>query len=145
MFRSGAGAYIKAAGSLLAGNYEDALTAVVEGLEVTTTVAIENGVFLPVYVPSTKHIIFAGEPYQAAADRAHRNSGFWLMPNESRVFEVSALLPIWEIPKLGLNAVLNGGKFEAIVESRIDLAVTTIVRRTSVTGDVLESVRERIK
>ena len=143
-FNSDLGAIIEAASSLLSDNYARAITAVLDGVNISAAVEIRNRGIVPVYLPRTKYIIFLDDRSDSAVDRATTNPGTWLMPKESRLVVVSALIPTEEIPALALDAIVKGGKLEINIESRLDLAVTTLVRREVFRIDVLKPTRESI-
>ena len=130
---------------LLSGDVTESLSSVVDGLNIEQHVAVQNGSFIPVYLPSTRFIIFAGEEHGDVPERVQSNPSMWLAAHESRPISLRASIPIEEVPELAIDALINGGQLEFSIDARFKILGVGIHRRFVTNGSVTETVLERLR
>lgn len=141
-FKTDTSSLISGALGALKGDPGEALTSVINGLDVKAELQIENGGILPVYFPELRHVVFVGDPHEVPSDRVQKNPGLWLMPQQQKTVAVTALVPLEEIPELALSPIINGGDIELAIESELEVVGFATSHTTRTNVSVIETVRE---
>ena len=114
------------------------------GLEVQQKISVHNGGLVPVYLPSTRLLVYSGEISDSAYHRAQRKASMWLGPGGSRDIEVAAFIPTEEVPELVLETIRTAGEFNYSIDLVIEMVGVRVIPRLEMSVSIGNAIRERL-